>query len=202
VTLTAPRLTFMNGKAANLAVSTQQAYVSALNPVVGTSAAGFDPTISTLNTGFSLLLQGVVSADRRYVTLNAEVTTAEDLGFTAQEVSIAVGGAGGSIGGGVVTDTFQVPRVLTTRIRTGLTIPDQGTALLGGQRVASEIDVETGVPVLSKVPLINRFFTNTATVRQESTLLILLKPKILIQAEQEEDLFPGLQDRLDNSFGF
>ena len=202
VTLTAPRLTFMNGKAANLAVSTQQAYVSALQPVVGTSAAGFDPTISTLNTGFSLLLQGVVSADRRYVTLNAEVTTAEDLGFTAQRVSLAVGGAGGSLGGGTVSDVFQVPRVLTTRIRTGLTIPDQGTALLGGQRVASEIDVESGVPVLSKIPLINRFFTNTATVRQESTLLILLKPKILIQAEQEEDQFPGLQDRLDNSFGF
>jgi len=202
VTLTAPRLTFMNGKAANLAVSTQQAYVSALNPVVGTSAAGFDPTISTLNTGFSLLLQGVVSADRRYVTLNAEVTTAELLGFTAQEVSLAVGGAAGSIGGGTVTDTFQVPQVLVTRIRTGLTIPDQGTALLGGQRLATEIDVESGVPVLSKIPLINRFFTNTATVRQESTLLILLKPKILIQSEQEEDQFPGLQDRLDNSFGF
>lgn len=202
VTLTAPRLTFMNGKAANLAVSTQQAYVSALNPVVGTSAAGFDPRISTLNTGFSLLLQGVVSADRRYVTLNAEVTTAELLSFTPQEVSLAVGGAGGSIGGGTVSDTFQVPEVLVTRIRTGLSIPDQGTALLGGQRLATEIDVETGVPVLSKIPLINRFFTNTATVRQESTLLILLKPKILIQSEQEEDMFPGLQDRLDNSFGF
>ena len=202
VELNAPRLTFMNGRAANISVGRQQAYVSALTPVVGTAAAGFDPTVSTLNTGFSLLLQGVVSADRRYVTMNAEITTAELIQFTPQSVSLAVGGAAGSIGGGVVTDVFQVPEVLTTRVRTGLTIPDQGTALLGGQRVATEIDVESGVPVLSKIPIINRFFTNTATVKSESTLLILLKPRILIQSEQEDELFPGLSDQMANPYGF
>lgn len=202
VELNAPRLTFMNGRAANITVGRQTAYVSQLTPVVGTAAAGFDPTVSTLNTGFSLLLQGVVSADRRYVTMNAEITTAELIAFSPQSVSIAVGGAAGSLGGGVVTDVFQVPEVLTTRIRTGLTIPDQGTALLGGQRVATEIDVESGVPVLSKIPVINRFFTNTSTAKSESTLLILLKPRILIQSEQEEELFPGLQDQMANPFGF
>lgn len=202
VELNAPRLTFMNGRAANISVGRQQAYVSQLTPVVGTSAAGFDPTVSTLNTGFSLLLQGVVSADRRYVTMNAEITTAELIQFSPQQVSLAVGGTAGTQGGGVVTDVFQVPEVLTTRVRTGLTIPDQGTALLGGQRVATEVDVESGVPVLSKIPIINRFFTNSSTVKSESTLLLLLKPRILIQSEQEDELFPGLSDKMANPYGF
>ena len=34
------------------------------------------------------------------------------------------------------------------------------------------------------------------TVKEEQTLLILLKPTVLIQAEQEEKKFPGLADSL------
>jgi Flp pilus assembly secretin CpaC/tetratricopeptide (TPR) repeat protein len=201
VELNSPRLTFSNGKAANISVGRQRAYVSQLTPVVGTSSAGFNPTVSTLNTGFSLLVQGVVSADRRYVTMNVEITTAELIQFRDQSVSIIAGGVGGSVGGDTVTDTFQVPEVLTTRIRTGLTVPDKGTALLGGQRVATEVDVESGVPVLSKIPIVNRFFTNTSTVQEESTLLILIKPQILIQSEQEDEFFPGLGDQVE-ALGF
>jgi type II secretory pathway component GspD/PulD (secretin) len=48
------------------------------------------------------------------------------------------------------------------------------------------------VPVLSKVPLINRFFTNNSTVQDSRTLLILVRPTIIIQSEEEENLFPGL----------
>ena len=50
------------------------------------------------------------------------------------------------------------------------------------------------MPVLSKVPILNRFFTNTSKVKDERTLLILVKPTIIIQSEEEELLFPGLLD--------
>ena len=50
-----------------------------------------------------------------------------------------------------------------TRVQTTVTVPDQGTILLGGQRLVTEQEIESGVPVLSKVPLLNRFFTNRIT---------------------------------------
>jgi len=50
------------------------------------------------------------------------------------------------------------------------------------------------VPVLSKLPIINRFFTNRVQSKTEQTLLILVKPTILIQTEEEEKNFPGLGD--------
>ena len=200
VTLNAPRLTFTNGRAANIFVNNQRAYVSGLNAVVGTSSVAFDPEVDVLNTGFSLLLRGVVSADRRYVTLDAQISLAELVSFTNVTQSAAAGGTGGSQGGGIATGTFQLPEVIVTRVLTGVTVPDQGTALLGGQRLTTEYDVESGVPILSKIPIINRFFTNTATAKEESTLLVLLRPKILITSEQEEDAFPGLQDTLANPF--
>ena len=53
-----------------------------------------------------------------------------------------------------------------------------------------------GVPVLSKIPILNRLFTNSSTTEDERTLLILVKPTIIIQNEQEENLFPGIGDKL------
>jgi type II secretory pathway component GspD/PulD (secretin) len=73
-----------------------------------------------------------------------------------------------------------------------VSVPDKGTLLLGGQRLVGEIEKESGVPVLSKIPIINRLFTNRSKVRDEKTLLILIKPTIIIQGEEEEKLFPGL----------
>jgi type II secretory pathway component GspD/PulD (secretin) len=75
-------------------------------------------------------------------------------------------------------------------------VPDQGTLLLGGQRLLTENEVETGVPVLSKIPILNRFFTNRTESKEEQTLLILMKPTVLIQAEEEEKNFPGLEETL------
>ena len=75
-------------------------------------------------------------------------------------------------------------------------VPDKGTALLGGQREKDEYETEVGVPVLSKIPYINRFFTNRITTTEERTLLILIRPEIIIQTENEDILFPGLADEV------
>ncbi|MGP1309106.1 MAG: hypothetical protein ACTS27_02780, partial [Phycisphaerales bacterium] len=48
VSLTAPRLTLVNNRYANIAVGNQRAYVSDLQPVVSTSSVGFDPTTTSL----------------------------------------------------------------------------------------------------------------------------------------------------------
>ncbi len=197
VTLTAPRLTFFNGKFANIFVATQQSFVSDLTPIVGTGSVAFDPTVSPLTTGVTLLLRGVVSADRRYVTLmiNARVASLVSLDNEA-EVEAATGGGGEAVGGTVATGTIQLPVISISSISTGATIPDKGTILLGGQRLVTESEVEVGVPVLSKLPILNRLFTNRIESKEEQTLLILLKPTIIIQNEEEEKNFPGLLDSL------
>lgn len=202
VVLTAPRLTFTNGKTANVSVTTQRAFISDLQPVVGTSSVAFDPTLSTANEGFTLLLRGVVSADRRYVTLAVEATTAVIEDIVGVPISATVGGTGGT--GGIQTSetTLQQPIVQVTRVQTGVTIPDKGTILLGGQRITTETESEVGVPVLSSIPFINRFFTNRVTDTSELTLLVLIKPTIILQGEEEEMSFPGLNERLRENFSY
>ncbi len=87
-------------------------------------------------------------------------------------------------------------------VQTTVSVPDKGTVLLGGQRLVKEVEVETGVPVLSKIPFINRFFTNRLTSKTEETLLILIRPEIIIQQENEDLLFPGLSDSLGGAAAY
>ena len=70
-----------------------------------------------------------------------------------------------------------------------VSVPDGGTLLLGGLKETGEIELEQGVPLLSKIPIINRLVTNRTMARDESTLLILVKPTIIIQREEEERRF-------------
>lgn len=198
VVLTAPRLTFTNGQQAFIAVTRQQTFVSDLTPVIGSSAGAFDPTITPISDGVVLDVQGVASADRRYVTLTIETTQSTITFATDPFISTGAAGGGGTVGGdaGGFAATIQQPIVTGAQISTTVTIPDQGTVLLGGQRIVEEIEVETGVPVLSKIPILSRFFSNRVDAKTDKTLLILIKPTILIQNEEEELNFPGLLDQL------
>lgn len=198
VSLTAPRLTFTNGQRSFIAVATTTTFVSDLTPIASDSSTAFDPVITPINAGVLVDVEGVVSADRRYVTLT--IRTSQTAFEFNPDNNIVLNGAagGGGVGGGnagTSTGTIQVPLVTSTQINTTVTIPDQGTVLLGGQRVMDELQVETGVPVLSKIPVLSRFFSNRLETKEERTLLVLLKPTILIQNEEEEHNYPGLLDQ-------
>ena len=92
------------------------------------------------------------------------------------------------------TAFIEAPELEPTTLRSTVSVPDKGTLLCGGQRVTADVEVEAGVPVLSKVPILNRLFTNTQKFKDERTMLILIKPTIIIQSELENELFPGLLD--------
>ncbi len=199
-TLTAPRLTLTNGQISNIFIARQASFVSDLTPIVGESAVGFDPVPGVLTTGVVLQVEPVISADRRFVTINVDTSVSQaDPNLRTIGVSAV---AGGAIVGSAATGSFiELPTINTTRVQTTVTVPDEGTVLLGGQRVIAEVEVESGVPVLSKLPIINRFFTNRVTAKSESTLLILIKPTVLISAEEEERQFPGLLDSMRTGAG-
>ncbi|MGF1635215.1 MAG: hypothetical protein ACFCVE_15290 [Phycisphaerae bacterium] len=197
--LSAPRVTLFNGQRAFVFVGTFQPYVSDLDPVVGDGAVAQDPQIDTLTSGVILDVQATVSSDRKYVTLTLRPSlnrVVEIETFTIGGNFITGGGVTGGDGGiGVGQPIFssgfiQQPVVESILIRTTVSVPDGGTLLLGGQTVSAEIERESGVPVLSKVPFLKRLFTNRSMARDEQVLLILVKPTIIIQREVENQQFP------------
>jgi general secretion pathway protein D len=79
--------------------------------------------------------------------------------------------------------TFQFVSVTTT-----VSVPDGGTVLLGGIKRLSEGRNEFGVPLLSKVPYINRLFKNVGIGRETDSLMMMVTPRIIIQEEEEARL--------------
>jgi general secretion pathway protein D len=209
-TLTAPRVTLFNGQRAYVLVATQRAYVSDLEAVVGNNTSSFEPTIDVVSSGVILDVQATVSADRKYVTLTLRPQLAQLLNlFTFNFQGAASGTAGvipgvGGIGGTIIdtssgfgqTGFVQEPELQITEVRTTVSVPDGGTLLLGGQTLAGEIEKEAGVPILSKIPFVKRLFTNRSMAKDENVLLILVKPTIIIEREQEQKQFPLLSSKV------
>ncbi|MBE3097477.1 MAG: hypothetical protein IMZ44_10160 [Planctomycetes bacterium] len=185
--LQAPRITLYNGQRSYISVSTVMTYIADAEPVVAEAAVGWDLQISAIPVGVTLDVKATVSADRRYVQMDlrpqsaALDTSVNPTGFQTYPISAAVPG-------GIAVFTIELPRVMVQDFKTTVSVPDGGTLLLGGTRRFTEADVETGVPLLSKVPILKRLFNNRASLRNASNLLILIKPKVIIQAEEEHRL--------------
>ena len=201
--LTAPRITLFNGQRSWISVAEGITYISGLVPGTGDSSGAFAPITNVVYSGFVLDVEAVISSDRRYVTMTVSFNLNQNVQFDTVEFTGAAGGGG--IGGGRAANfagSIQLPRLQGSQIRTTVSVPDKGTVLLGGQRIVTEVEIEAGVPVLSKIPLVNRFFTNRLTSKEEQTSMLLMRPEIIIQQENEDDLFPGLSEELGTGSGY
>ncbi len=193
-TLTAPRVTLLNGTAARIHVGRDLNYVSNVDVTPGTQNGTIvnQPTVAyttnTLSLGTELFISATVSADLKYVTITVEpsVTQLRALTFFPYDPSTLI--AQGKIPD--ATGFVQLPDTEVETIQTTVNVPDGATLLLGGLKSTGEVEREIGVPLLSKIPIINRAFTNRGKVSDEETLLILLKPNIIIPRDQEKKEFP------------
>ena len=70
----------------------------------------------------------------------------------------------------------------------GAVLADGGTVLLGGIKRLSEGRNELGVPMLNKIPYINRLFKNIGIGKSTQSLMMMVTPRIIIQEEEEAKL--------------
>lgn len=199
--LQAPKVTLFNGQIATITDTVQRPFVTSIIPVVGDFAAAYQPVIVVLSEGTSLSVQAVVSNDRRFVRLTlvpmfSKIGDVEEFTFYGKKTT----NSGSSVqdptdenstnrDGEIESTegtTVQLPTVAITSVATTVSVPDGGTVLLGGIKRLSEGRSERGVPLLSKLPYINRIFRNVGIGRETSSLMLMVTPRIIIQEEEEE----------------
>jgi general secretion pathway protein D len=194
-----PRVTLHNGQSATLISETLIPYVSSLNASVASGAVIATPVISSATDGVSLVIErAVVSADRKYVTLDLLPSLDQFGGFQSFTFETASAPAASTVNGITVaptaapTLTVQEAVETITEVHTRVTVPDGGTLLLGGLTIAGELEEEAGVPILSKIPFLKRLSSNASRAKDEQILILLVKPTILIDKEIEAKNFPIL----------
>ena len=207
--LQAPKVTLFNGQFAFVADASQRPFVTSVIPVVGDFAAAHQPVIVVLSEGTSLSVQAVVSSDRRFVRLTlvpyfSSIGNVQEFTFTGKKISgssTVVPDATGSPTSDRNTTaevvegiTLQLPTFNFTTVVTTVSVPDGGTVLMGGIKRLQEGRNESGVPILSQVPYINRLFKNVGIGRTTQSLMMMVTPRIIIQEEEERE-----QTGLDSS---
>jgi general secretion pathway protein D len=203
--LNAPKITLFNGQQAFVADATQRPFVVGVIPVVGEFASAQQPVIVVLNEGTMMTIQAVVSDDRRYVRMtivpfftqigNVDTFTFEGSSSSTNSSSTTDNDDDGKNDKKDNSDsksssgvTVQLPSFSFVSVVTTVSVPDGGTVLLGGIKRLSEGRNEFGVPLLSKVPYVNRLFRNVAIGRETDSLMMMVTPRIIIQEEEEERL--------------
>ncbi|HEV3164266.1 MAG TPA: type II secretory pathway, component PulD [Isosphaeraceae bacterium] len=184
----APKVTTFNGASAFITSNVSRYYVSQLTPIVGPGSVAFFPTPAVIPDGVTLQVTPVVTADRRYVRLSLAPTFIGFVDFQTFPVPAAVGGGGLGGQATAINGQLQLPIVTQTVVRTTVTVPDGGTVLLGGVKRLREERREFGVPILSKVPMVNRLFRNIGIGRTTESDMIMVTPRIIILEEEEEKL--------------
>jgi len=218
----APKVTLFNGQQAFVSDTRQRPFVTAVIPVVGDFSAAQQPVITVLNEGTAVNVQAVVSNDRRFVRLTlvpffSQIGRVEQFQFegsrstkskSSDEKSgsdVELPGMNGLVGmtSGQAANrelelqsngtTIQLPEFLFTTVTTTVSVPDGGTVLLGGIKRLREGRNEFGVPILSKIPYINRLFKNVGLGRTTDSLMLMVTPRIIIQEEEESRLLGTTQ---------
>jgi len=211
----APKVMLQNGQPGMVNDTTQIPFVTSVTPVVADFAVSYQPVITMLNQGQVLHVRADVSRDRQHVllTLNPTFSTlirTQTFKFfgddTDTEETETVRGDDTAT---TSTDprsnatrrttsqsgvTIQQPIWATFSVMTTVSCPDGGTVLLGGIKRLSEGRVEGGVPILNKLPYIQRLFSNTAIGRDTQSIMIMVTPRIIIQ-EEEESFIMGSNSR-------
>jgi type II secretory pathway component GspD/PulD (secretin) len=137
--------------------------------------------------GTLLNITPTIMPDKKHVILNISAELRDFFGFRTWTVL----GPATSIG----QPEWQVPYPETeiSKVETRVSVPDGGTLLLGGQRVSAETELESGVPVLSRIPVLGRLFSNRSKVKDSKILLILVKPTIILQEEAEAEAIASMR---------
>jgi type IV pilus assembly protein PilQ len=73
------------------------------------------------------------------------------------------------------------PTITRKSLETQVLVRDGGTAVLGGVYITNSTVGSTGVPFLSKIPLIGFLFRNNSKSEQNAELLIFITPRIMRQ---------------------
>ena len=197
--ITAPKNTVLSGESSAFSVSDIITYALPPNTQTQTTGTGVGTAttqqgaqqqIGYISVGSMLSITPTISHDKKYVLLNIVTTLTDLLRLRTHQVDQVV-----TTGTTASTEEYEVtvPETETSSVMTRVSIPDGGTLLLGGQKITSEIEKEAGVPILSKIPIIGRLFTNRSTLRDQKVLLILVKPVIMLQEEGEADAIAGME---------
>lgn len=187
--MTAPRVTAANRERVYVSVVTQRSYIKDWELISGGSGLVVvetpDPVVDTFQEGVALEVRPTISSDRKYVTLDMRPALSTLVGGSIATIIVNLGGLSAT----AIQVPIEVPQIQLDQAFTSVTVPDGGTALLGGFRQIRETKYESAVPFLDKVPFLNLLFKRKGWSPETRSIVILVTARIVSVRDEERRLF-------------
>ncbi|HSH37263.1 MAG TPA: hypothetical protein VK993_00640, partial [Chthoniobacterales bacterium] len=78
----------------------------------------------------------------------------------------------------VTIDNNEIPTISTRYIKTTVSAPNCSTIVLGGLVTDRKARSQSGIPVLSRIPVLGGLFRQTAKTKSREELVILMRPEV------------------------
>ncbi len=169
--LTRPVVLATNNQAAEISVGSQRPFVQ-VQRSLPTDAASRDQIVQYKDVGTKLTVRPTISRDG---SVQLEVT---------QEVSTATAEV-----------AFNAPVISTRSLSTQLLVRDGQTVALGGLTDRVKEARQSGLPILSSIPLFGGLFGAASRGTTETELFIFLTPKVIRSDEDAAAATAPLQER-------
>jgi type II secretory pathway component GspD/PulD (secretin) len=164
-----------------------------INPGYNYSQATLVPQFTKDYEGISLRIRPSVARNSDIITLTIGPTVRELIKAPANFAFSNSGGAGNEE---PITNNVQSPPEFDTRrLVTALHVKNGGTVILGGLSREKEQSNTTGVPFLSRVPVVGSLFRRDSKKSQRSNLMIFVTAHIIDpRGAKESDQVQKLRD--------
>jgi general secretion pathway protein D len=145
----------------------------------GTISSGERIAIPTGSNSFGAGVNGTVSTQIEYqdVVLRLEVIP---LVNSDNEITMQIALLNDEVGPTTPIEGIgDVPSIITREILTTATVPTGQTIVLGGLITKSDRQSNTGIPILSDIPLLGKLFGSNVNNERRSELMVFIQPSIV-----------------------
>ncbi len=181
--LQAPRMMVVDGKVALFRSTERHHFVTGMKAIRQANGVVLCPKNEIITTGLKLSIQPKIRADQRAVAVNLKATLTSLDSDKVPLFPIVIPAAASAESGKrstPMTQYIQQPRITTLAMQEELIIPEGGTVLVGGWKRLNESRMEYGPPSpVSKIPYLNRLFTNVSYGRSKENILIMVTATIV-----------------------
>jgi general secretion pathway protein D len=163
-----PRIMVKSGGEATINVGDRVPVITQTSQSTTDSNAAVIQTVTYQDTGVILSIKPTVHASG-FVDIEID-----------QEISLSSGDS-------------LTPTISTRSITTTLSLRDGGSVLLGGLISSTTENTNTGIPILGKLPLVGKLFSNDSDDQKRTELMIMIIPYVLNSPSEAESLTDELQ---------
>jgi type IV pilus assembly protein PilQ len=186
----APKIIALDGREATIFVGetiryaearTEQGQAGGLNLSVS-EASG-----SPVDIGFQLLVVPNIVPGTNRLTMDV-IPKETSLSGTGDSTLAPPGFDVFTVGAGGADGSIALPRVRSSTIVTSMLLESGQTAVIGGLTTDTEVESESRVPYLSRIPLLGELFKYEEKSQERRSLMVFITPTIVRSARDTQDI--------------